>query len=281
MSIPDPETALLPEKSSRRRLLLGLAGGAGSFAALSAFGNLPHVLGFAHDGHDHGEDEDDKDKSDDHSGHGGGGDHDGHDSDDDDVAIVGDAPAGTTEVRIVDDDADGFSPGSVTIDAGQSVTFTNADDDAHTATGADFDTGIIQPGDMVTVEFDTAGTFPYSCQIHPEMTGAIVVREASGTPVASPEAATPAASPASGGDQVVTIQNFAFDPADLTVAPGTKVTWVNKDAAPHTATGLDRAVLQSGTLKTGDSFSQVFNTPGTYEYFCEFHPNMKGTITVQ
>jgi plastocyanin len=273
MSIPDPETSFPPGKSSRRHLLLGLAGGAGSLAALSAFGNLPHVLGFSHDGHDH-DDEDDKDDGDDHSGHGG-------DHDDDDVAVTGDAPAGTTEVRIVDDDADGFSPGTVTIDAGQSVTFINADDDAHTATGADFDTGIIQPGDMVTVTFDTAGTFPYSCQIHPEMTGMIAVQEATGTPVASPEAATPAASPASGGEQVVTIHDFAFDPADLTVTAGTTVTWVNKDVAPHTATGLDRAVLQSGTLKTGESFSQVFDTPGTYEYFCEFHPNMKGTITVQ
>ena len=50
---------------------------------------------------------------------------------------------------------------------------------------------------------------------------------------------------------------------------------------PHTATATDRAALQSGTLNQGDSFTQQFDTAGTYEYFCEFHPNMHGEIVVQ
>ena len=49
----------------------------------------------------------------------------------------------------------------------------------------------------------------------------------------------------------------------------------------HSATGTDRDALQSGTLNQGDSFTQTFDTAGTYEYFCEFHAEMKGTIVVQ
>jgi plastocyanin len=40
-------------------------------------------------------------------------------------------------------------------------------------------------------------------------------------------------------------------------------------------------VLQSGTLNQGDSFSQTFAEPGTFDYFCEFHADMKGTVIVQ
>ena len=50
---------------------------------------------------------------------------------------------------------------------------------------------------------------------------------------------------------------------------------------PHTATGVDREVLQSGAIKPGESFTQKFDTAGTFEYFCEFHANMKGTVVVK
>ncbi len=67
----------------------------------------------------------------------------------------------------------------------------------------------------------------------------------------------------------------------VTVPVGGSVTWTNQDSAPHTATAQDREVLQSGTQNQGESYTQAFDTAGTYEYFCEFHPNMKGTIVVQ
>jgi plastocyanin len=78
----------------------------------------------------------------------------------------------------------------------------------------------------------------------------------------------------------VEIKNFAFDPPEITVPVGGGVTWTNNDSTPHTATGLDRDALQSGAIAPGESFTQTFDTAGTVEYFCEFHPNMKGTITV-
>ncbi len=80
---------------------------------------------------------------------------------------------------------------------------------------------------------------------------------------------------------MVDIQNFAYNPDPLTIPVGGTVTWTNRDAEPHTATARDREVLQSGALKQGESFTETFEQPGTYEYFCEFHPNMKGTLVVQ
>lgn len=79
----------------------------------------------------------------------------------------------------------------------------------------------------------------------------------------------------------VDIKDFAYSPDPVTVAVGERITWTNQDSAPHTATGQDRDSLQSGTLNLGDSFTQTFDVAGSYEYGCEFHPNMKGTVIVQ
>ena len=93
-------------------------------------------------------------------------------------------------------------------------------------------------------------------------------------------AATDAA-PAAAGDTPVDIGDFAFNPNTIEVAAGGTITWTNQDAVPHTATGVDRAVLQSGTIQPGASFTQEFDTPGTFDFFCEFHGNMKGQIVVK
>jgi|HubBroStandDraft_6_1064221.scaffolds.fasta_scaffold287151_2 plastocyanin len=80
----------------------------------------------------------------------------------------------------------------------------------------------------------------------------------------------------------VTIDNFAFAPATLTVAPGTKITWTNKDEEPHTVTSADGGHLfKSPALDTDDKFSFTFDKPGTYKYFCSIHPHMVGTIVVK
>ncbi|HEX5991744.1 MAG TPA: cupredoxin family copper-binding protein [Thermomicrobiales bacterium] len=99
--------------------------------------------------------------------------------------------------------------------------------------------------------------------------------------------ATPAAeegaagADAAAGTVAVEIKDFAFNPPEITVPVGGSITWNNGDAAPHTATGLDREALQSGAIAPGESFTQAFDTAGTVEYFCEFHPNMKGSIVVE
>jgi plastocyanin len=80
----------------------------------------------------------------------------------------------------------------------------------------------------------------------------------------------------------IVIDNFTFRPRSLTVAAGTRVTWVNRDDVPHTATssGKPRA-FDSGTLDTDDRFAHVFATPGTYDYFCAVHPHMTGRVIVK
>jgi plastocyanin len=78
----------------------------------------------------------------------------------------------------------------------------------------------------------------------------------------------------------VVIENFSFAPAVLTVKAGTKVTWVNHDDEPHTATDDDKR-FNSKTLDTNDQFSFTFTDAGTYNYFCALHPKMRGQIVVK
>ena len=78
----------------------------------------------------------------------------------------------------------------------------------------------------------------------------------------------------------IVIANFSFEPATLTVKAGTTVTWVNHDDEPHTATATDKR-FNSKTLDNGDRFSQEFNAPGVYNYYCALHPKMTGKIIVK
>ena len=77
----------------------------------------------------------------------------------------------------------------------------------------------------------------------------------------------------------ISIENFAFSPADLRVAPGTTVRWTNHDDIPHTVTSTDGA-FKSHALDTDDSFSVTFEKAGSYQYFCALHPHMVGMIKV-
>ncbi|MFH1222511.1 MAG: cupredoxin family copper-binding protein [Candidatus Micrarchaeota archaeon] len=101
------------------------------------------------------------------------------------------------------------------------------------------------------------------------------------TQPASPVNNTPAGSgnvtPAAGTAAVV-IKDFSFQPSTLTIKAGTMVTWTNQDSAPHT---IKISEQSSPTMATGQTYSQKFDTAGTYEYSCGIHPSMKGTIIVQ
>lgn len=76
----------------------------------------------------------------------------------------------------------------------------------------------------------------------------------------------------------VSIVNFAFSPATLTVPKGTTVTWTNEDSSSHTVTGGD---FDSGTLAKGESYSHSFDEAGTFDYTCTIHPSMRGTLIVE
>ena len=79
----------------------------------------------------------------------------------------------------------------------------------------------------------------------------------------------------------VSIADFAFAPADLTVAAGTTVTWTNSDRRGHTVKSTDGAFASSGTLGNGDDVLAItFPAPGTFPYVCAIHVDDEGTITV-
>ena len=90
-----------------------------------------------------------------------------------------------------------------------------------------------------------------------------------------------------GGDPVtVDISNFAFSPEATSVPAGTEIVFTNMDSAPHTATAGtadDRTtdIFDTGLLEQGESFTVVLDAPGEYVYFCDRHPPMRGSITVE
>lgn len=117
---------------------------------------------------------------------------------------------------------------------------------------------------------------------------------------AGPAATTPAAattapaggtaSPGGGGNAAdiscndggagapVSIVDFAYEPATATADDTDTVTWTNNGDADHTVTftgGPD-----CGSLGSGDTLSVLFPGPGTYPYFCDFHAQMQGSVTV-
>jgi plastocyanin len=93
--------------------------------------------------------------------------------------------------------------------------------------------------------------------------------------------ATSTTSAAAAEEQTVEIADLAFAPEELTIAAGSAVTWVNMDPSlPHTATSDDE-VFDSGNLTEGDEFSFTFEEAGTFSYFCQVHPTMRGTIVVE
>ncbi len=74
-----------------------------------------------------------------------------------------------------------YSPSTVTVNVGDTVTWTNSDAQAHTATGDGWNTGDLGNGDSGSITFRSAGTFAYMCGIHPAMRGTVVVRATGGT----------------------------------------------------------------------------------------------------
>lgn len=80
-------------------------------------------------------------------------------------------------------------------------------------------------------------------------------------------------------DVTVTIDNFTFEPAQLTVKVGSTVTWKNRDDIPHTVVSAGK--FKSKALDTDDSYAFTFTAAGDYKYFCSLHPHMTGTIKVE
>ena len=197
----------------------------------------------------------------------------------------GGAAPSAASVSIVDR---AFSPASISVAVGGTVTWTNNDDRGHTATADNgaFASPTLNGGGRFSHTFTTPGTFAYFCELHPEMRGVVAVGQSGGAPPPPPPSAPPASAPPTGGGPTrpggpaaVTIVDSAFNPASLEIAVGTTVNWTNAGRARHTATA-DNGAFDSGDLAAGGRFSYTFATPGTYAYKCEIHPEMRGVIGV-
>ena len=87
---------------------------------------------------------------------------------------------------------------------------------------------------------------------------------------------------ANGGESSVEVQtaDFAFEPADVSVAAGGTIELTNEDDTKHSLTaeeaGVDEDVdaMSSTSVDVGDA------APGTYDFICKYHPDMKGTLEI-
>ena len=82
------------------------------------------------------------------------------------------------------------------------------------------------------------------------------------------------------GRRETAISGFAFE-GTITVAAGTEVVWTNLDGAGHTVSAREGAFDSRGTLEQGQSFSFTFDRAGRYDFYCQIHPSMTGTVVVQ
>jgi plastocyanin len=179
----------------------------------------------------------------------------------------------------------GFDPNDLEVQAGTAVVLANVGGKPHSLTADDgsFDTGIVNPGAQggrfaganATIVPGKAGTFPFHCEVHPEvMKGVLTV-----TGQAPPGTASAASAPNKASVKIV---DFGFDPAEASVAPGGTVTWSNTGQAQHTATFDDVEDLDTGQLPPGEDGALVAPAePGSYSYRCNVHPaKMRGVLVV-
>ena len=119
-------------------------------------------------------------------------------------------------------------------------------------------------------------TFGSGASATPGMPGMSGMPSMPGAPVGTAPAT---GSPATVAGDQVSIDNFAFVPATLTVKVGSTVTWTNHDEEPHTVAASDGSFHSPG-MGTGATYSHTFPTPGKFDYVCSIHPSMHGTVVV-
>ena len=204
------------------------------------------------------------------------------------VVVEGTPAANTNRVEALDPAIEGeslrFSPADLTAPAGSTVLFANVGGKPHTLTAdnGSFDTGVVAPaeggrfaGSNATIVLKQPGAIPFHCEIHPAvMKGTITV---------TGDAAREGPSPPSNAPRTAAVStvDFAFDPAQASIAPGGEATWTNDGAAPHTAT-FDDETLDTGRIAPGDSAKLTAPLkPGSYSYRCDVHPaRMRGVLVV-
>jgi plastocyanin len=180
-----------------------------------------------------------------------------------------------------------FVPNELTVKTGSTISFANVGAKPHSLTaddGESFDTGIVTPGaeggrfagTNASITLREPGTFTFHCEVHPmAMTGTLeVVGEA-------PEGQGPAPPSDAAREATVDTVDFAFDPGEVSIAPGGTVTWENNGDAPHTATFDDVDELDTGNIAPGaEGTLTAPDQPGSYSYRCNLHPDRMRAVLV-
>jgi plastocyanin len=81
--------------------------------------------------------------------------------------------------------------------------------------------------------------------------------------------------------RTISIQDFSFKPANITIKRGTKVRWINKDSTAHTATANNGRSFDSGRLGPGQRYTHTFKSAGKKSYHCKIHPEMRASVVVK
>ncbi len=213
-----------------------------------------------------------------------------------------------------------FNPSTMTVTAGTTVTWHNGDKVSHTVTsgnpsdnqtGTIFDSSLISPGKSFNFTFKDPGTYNYFCQVHPWMTGKVIVTSAvaNSSPTNSGSMSGMQSSPTNSGSMsgiplsnvspnvvitsgAATLTSCAetstcFNPSMLYITPGTTVTWKNNDIVSHDviygSPGSDSttALFNSNTLSPGQTFTYQFAHSGIYPYYDKTYPWEIGFVYVK
>ena len=176
--------------------------------------------------------------------------------------IVGDGGGGNVhEVTIT---ARGYDPPEIQIKPGETVRWTNADSEDHTATADDesWDTGVIGPRESVELSFRAEAKYGYHCELNPRLEGRLIVGDGGGGKV-----------------HEVMITGRGYDPAELQIKPGETVRWTNVDSEDHTATADDES-WDTGVIGPRESVELSFRAEAKYGYHCELNSRLEGRLIV-
>lgn len=80
------------------------------------------------------------------------------------------------------------------------------------------------------------------------------------------------------GENTVLIEDYKYNPAEITIKTGETITWINKDSVRHTATGDN---FDTGLFGKDESAQVTFDEAGTFDYICTPHPYMKGKVIIE
>ncbi|HEY1369656.1 MAG TPA: cupredoxin domain-containing protein [Gaiellaceae bacterium] len=174
------------------------------------------------------------------------------------LAAVGatSAPAQTTAVSIT---KSGFRPASITLAAGDTITWTNNDNTNHqvVADNGGFSSAVLAPGSSYSHTFDSAGSSAFHDGLHPGLKGSVAVN----------------------AKGAISIMRTGFAPASANVTAGDNIRWTNHDTTNHQVVADDGS-FSSPVLAPGQSFDHSFASAATVNYHDGLKPAAKGSVVV-